>query len=81
MTTLDKGIIVLYMMTTTKTTTREYIVRSAINPSLILCANGEFVYEGCVGPGTEMQAKIYKTRKNAEKVRGGYQIIVEEVAK
>lgn len=56
----------------------EYIVRSAINPSLILCTNGEFVYEGCTGPGTELQAKTYKTRRNAEKVRGGYQIIVEE---
>lgn len=56
----------------------EYIVRSAINPSLILCTNGEFIYEGRIGPGTDMQAKVYKTRRNAEKVRGGYQIIVEE---
>lgn len=58
----------------------EYIVRSEINPSLILCTNGEFVYEGCVGPGTQLSAKIYKTRRNAEKVRGGYKIIVEEAA-
>lgn len=66
------------MEETKMTNGSEYIVRSAINPSLILCTNGEFVYEGCIGPGTEMQAKTYKTRRNAEKVRGGYQIIVEE---
>jgi len=66
------------MEETNMTKQTEYIVRSAINRSLILCTNGEFVYEGCVGPGTEMQAKTYKTRRNAEKVRGGYQIIVEE---
>ena len=68
------------MTNQTATTATEYIVRSAINPSLIFCTNGEFVYEGCVGPGTNMQAKVYKTRRNAEKVRGGYQIIIEEVA-
>lgn len=61
-------------------TKTQYIVRSAINPSLILCTNDEFVYEGCVGPGTNLSAKTYKTRRNAEKVRNGYQILVEEVA-
>lgn len=66
--------------TNTKTNATEYIVRSAINPSLILCTNGEFIYEGVIGPGSDIGAKIYKTRRNAEKVRGGYQIIVEEVA-
>lgn len=66
--------------TNTKTTATEYIVRSAINPSLILCTNGEFLYEGVIGPGTDIAAKTYKTRRNAEKVRGGYQIIVEEAA-
>jgi hypothetical protein len=66
--------------TNTKTTATEYIVRSAINPSLILCTNGEFIYEGVIGPGHDIAAKVYKTRRNAEKVRGGYQIIVEEAA-
>lgn len=54
-----------------------YIVRSAINRSLILCTDGEFHAECFIGPGTDLEAKIYKTRRNAEKVRGGYQIIVE----
>jgi hypothetical protein len=62
-------------MTKTETT---YIVRSAINPNLILCADGEFHAEGFTGPGHDLAAKTYKTRRNAEKVRGGYQIIVEE---
>jgi hypothetical protein len=61
-------------MRNTKTT---YIVRSAINPALILCTDGEFRYEGVIGPGTDIAARVYKTRRNAEKVRGGYQIIVE----
>lgn len=59
-------------------TQKSYIVRSAINRSLILATNGEFIYEGCMGPGTDIAAKTFKTRRNAEKVRGGYQIIVEE---
>jgi hypothetical protein len=63
-----------FTMTNTKTT---YIVRSEINPSLILCTDGEFKWEGIIGPGTENSAKVYKTRRNAEKVRGGYKIIVE----
>lgn len=54
-----------------------YIVRSEINPALILCTDGEFHAEGFFGPGHEIGAKIYKTRRNAEKVRGGYKIIVE----
>jgi 3-deoxy-D-arabino-heptulosonate 7-phosphate (DAHP) synthase len=64
--------------TNTKTTATEYIVRSAINPNLILCTNGEFIYEGVIGPGHDIGAKAYKTRRNAEKARGGYQIIVGE---
>ena len=61
-------------MKNTKTT---YIVRSEINPHLILCTDGEFHAEGFTGPGHDLEAKIYKTRSNAEKVRGGYKIIVE----
>jgi hypothetical protein len=66
------------MNTNTQHTATEYIVRSAINKSLILCTNGEFHAECFMGPGTQLCAKVYKTRRNAEKVRGGYQIIVEE---
>jgi len=55
----------------------EYIVRSAINPNLILCTNGDFIGECFVGPGTKLAAKVYKTKRGAAQVRGGYQIIVE----
>lgn len=58
-------------------TTGGYIVRSEINPALILCTDEQFHAEMFTGPGTELQAKIYKTRRNAAKVRGGYQISVE----
>lgn len=54
-----------------------YVVRSEINRALILCTDEQFHAELFTGPGTELQAKVYKTRRNAEKVRGGYQIIVE----
>ena len=66
-------------METKQDQTTQYIVRSEVNPSLVLCTNGEFVYEGCIGPGHNLAAKVYKTRKGAEKVRGGYKIIVEAV--
>lgn len=55
-----------------------YIVRSAINPAMILCTDGQFHPEMFIGPAQEWSGKIYKTRKGAEKFRGGYQIIVEE---
>ena len=54
-----------------------YIVRSKTNPAMILCTNGEWHSEGIVGPGHDFGAKLYKTRKGAEKVRGG-EVIVEE---
>ena len=56
-----------------------YIVRSSVNPALILCTDGEFHAECFLGPGLNLSAKIYKTRKWASKVRGGYQIMVETV--
>jgi hypothetical protein len=69
-------------MTNLKNTTNEagFIVRSAINPALVLCDDGEFHAEGFFGPGHDIGAKVYKTRRGAEKVRGGYQITVEAVA-
>jgi hypothetical protein len=57
--------------------TTGYIVRSKINPHLILCTNNEFIYEECIGPGHKLGAKIYKRRSAAEKVLGG-EVIVEE---
>jgi len=56
--------------------TKTYIVRSKVNPALILCTNGEFLPEQQVGPGG-YSAKLYKTRKGAEVVRSG-DVIVEE---
>jgi len=56
-----------------------YIVRSTINPALVLCTNGEFEADGFYGPGHNIGAKIYKSRKWAEKVRGGYKIAVEMI--
>lgn len=56
---------------------QSFIVRSAINPALVLCTNGEFMADGFFGPGHKLQAKIYKHRAAARKVRGGYKIIVE----
>ena len=71
----------LYMMASTKgnkTMTTEYIVRSAISPSSILCTDGEFHYEGFIGPGHSLRVKVYKTRRGAERFRGGFGIIVKE---
>ncbi len=55
----------------------KFIVRSKLNPTLILTTSGEFVWEGIVGPGGEHSAKIYKRRSSASKVRGG-NVEVEE---
>lgn len=59
-------------------TRKGYIVRSSINPAMILCTDEQFHPEMFIGPAQEWSAKIYKTRKGAEKVRGGHQITVEE---
>ena len=61
-----------------KTETR-YIVRSELNPALVLCTNDEFMGEGFYGPGHDISVKFYKNRKAAERVRGGYKISVEKV--
>lgn len=54
-----------------------FICRSKVNPKLILCTNGDWMSENLVGPGG-YAAKVYKTRKGAERVRDG-NVIVEEV--
>ena len=55
-----------------------YIVRSAVNPALVLCTNGEFYAQAVhTGPGTARAVKIYERRSSAEKVRGGVGITVE----
>ena len=53
-----------------------YIVRSKTNPTMILCTNGEWHWDGIVGPGGQYSAKLYKTQKGAGRVRGG-EVIVE----
>jgi hypothetical protein len=59
--------------------TTGYIVRSAINPALVLCTDGEFRAEIQVGPGG-YAAKIYKSVPAAQRVRGGFGITVEKYA-
>lgn len=54
-----------------------FICRSKVNPKLILCTNGDWLPEPMVGPGG-FSAKVYKTRRGAERVRNG-DVIVEEV--
>lgn len=49
---------------------QEYIVRSTINPAMILCTDGEYHAEGIhTGPGA-WAVKVYKTRRGAEKAAG-----------
>lgn len=54
-----------------------YIVRSKLNPKLILCTNGDWMPESMVGPGG-YSAKVYKTEAGAKRVRDGH-VIVEPV--
>lgn len=57
-----------------------YIVRSAINPKMVLCTDGQFYAEGVhTGPGTGHAIYPYKLRRNAELYRQGVGTIVEEV--
>ena len=55
-----------------------YLVRSAVNPSLVYCTDGEFHHEGSVGPGTRRSAKLYRTQRGAAAVRSGDSIIVRQ---
>ena len=41
-----------------------YLVRSTVNPKLVLCTDGEFHYDAACGPGG-FCAKLYKTEKGA----------------
>lgn len=52
-----------------RTPRTRYLVRSNINPAMILCTDGEFHAEGTIGPGTDRSAKLYKTRRGASAVR------------
>lgn len=65
-------------MTKTQATSNGYIVRSAVNPALVLCTDGEFYAESVhTGPGTGHEVRVYKRRSAAAKVRGGVGITVE----
>lgn len=58
-----------------------YIIRSTINPKMILCKDGEMHAEGIhTGPGA-WAVKVYKTLKGAEKYVSAYNGLrcVEEV--
>jgi len=54
-----------------------FIVRSKLNPRLVLCTNRDWLPDTELGPGKDYSAKIYKTRVRAEKVRDG-RVLVEE---
>jgi hypothetical protein len=58
------------------TNTTRFLVRSSINPCLVLCTDGEFYSDRTIGPGTDRSARIYKTRRGADAVRGGVGILV-----
>jgi hypothetical protein len=54
--------------------TGQYIVRSQINPRMILCVDGEFYADTRVGPG-RWAPKIYKTLRGAERNNPGRIVI------
>jgi hypothetical protein len=56
-----------------------YIVRSAHNPKLILCNDGQFYSESLCGIGG-WRIKTYKTQRGAAKSCHDKPVIVEEVA-
>ncbi len=56
-----------------------YFVRSLVNPTNVLCEDGEMRWEGCVGPGG-YRLKTWKTRAGAERsqkafLEGGFRKI------
>lgn len=57
-----------------------FIVRSTLNPAMVLCTDGEFRACGLhTGPGTGHAVKVYKRESAARAVRGGAGITVEPV--
>jgi hypothetical protein len=53
-----------------KNIARKYLIRSRVNPALVLCTDGEFHAEVQVGPGGWC-AKIYKTERGADASAAG----------
>lgn len=49
----------------------KYLVRSQINPSLVLATSGDFLPEDLVGPGHHVGAKLYKTEAAAKRANPG----------
>ena len=50
--------------------TEQFIVRSTINPALVLCTDGEYHAEGIhTGPGA-WAVKVYKTERGAKRAAG-----------
>lgn len=67
------------MMTTSpRVNNVRYLVRSAHNPSLVFCTDGEFHHQDYIGPGTRKSAKLYRTERGAAAVRGGHMITVHK---
>jgi nitrogen fixation protein FixH len=57
-------------MNATPPTASAFIVRSNVNPALILCTDGEFHAQSQCGPGAWC-AKVYKTSERAAKHNPG----------
>lgn len=53
-----------------KNIARKYLIRSLINPALVLCTDGEIHAEVQVGPGG-WRARIYKTERGADASAAG----------
>lgn len=56
------------------TTANGYLVVGAVNPSTVLCTDGEFHARSMVGPNG-FCAKVYKTEAGARRSRPGHQVV------
>jgi hypothetical protein len=44
-----------------------FLVRSGVNPALVLTTTGEFMPQVFCGPGNDCSARVFKTRAGAER--------------
>ena len=68
---LDKGCIVVVAVKEA----HMYIIKSALNKDLTLCVDGKFHTRVMTGAGG-YRVKVYKTWRNARRVRGGYETLI-----
>jgi hypothetical protein len=58
---------------------KRYVVRSPLNPKLVLCTDGELHVESQVGPGGYC-AKVFKTERGAKAALPGRSPVVETIS-